>query len=54
MVTRNDSLWKTLDWVTIGIYLLLIFCRQRLTALKQGIAPKSYNQCFHGFPCNNC
>ena len=24
MVTRNDSLWKTLDWVTIGIYLLLI------------------------------
>ncbi len=24
MVTRNDSLWKTLDWVTIFIYLLLI------------------------------
>lgn len=24
MVTRNVSLWKTLDWVTIGIYLLLI------------------------------
>ena len=24
MVTRNDSLWKTLDWVTICIYLLLI------------------------------
>ena len=24
MVTRNDSLWKTLDWVTIVIYLLLI------------------------------
>ena len=24
MVTRNDSLWKTLDWVTIAIYLLLI------------------------------
>ena len=24
MVTRNDSVWKTLDWVTIGIYLLLI------------------------------
>lgn len=24
MVTRNDSLWKTLDWVTITIYLLLI------------------------------
>lgn len=26
MVTRSDSLWKTLDWVTIGIYLLLIIC----------------------------
>lgn len=24
MVTRNDSLWKTLDWVTIVIYLVLI------------------------------
>ena len=24
MVTRNDSLWKSLDWVTICIYLLLI------------------------------
>ncbi len=24
MVRRNDNLWKTLDWVTIGIYLLLI------------------------------
>lgn len=24
MVTRNDSLWKSLDWVTIFIYLLLI------------------------------
>ena len=24
MVTRSDSLWKTLDWVTIAIYLLLI------------------------------
>ena len=24
MVTRRDSLWKTLDWVTICIYLLLI------------------------------
>ena len=24
MVTRNDSLWKTLDWVTICIYLLLV------------------------------
>lgn len=24
MVRRNDSLWKTLDWVTICIYLLLI------------------------------
>lgn len=24
MVTRNVSLWKTLDWVTIGIYLILI------------------------------
>lgn len=24
MVTRSDSLWKTLDWVTIFIYLLLI------------------------------
>ena len=23
MVTRNDSLWKSLDWVTICIYLLL-------------------------------
>lgn len=24
MVTRNDSLWKTIDWVTIVVYLLLI------------------------------
>lgn len=24
MVTRSDSLWKTLDWVTIVVYLLLI------------------------------
>ena len=24
MVTRSDSLWKSLDWVTICIYLLLI------------------------------
>ncbi len=24
MVTRNDSLWKTLDWATILIYMLLI------------------------------
>ena len=24
MVTRSDSLWKTVDWVTICIYLLLI------------------------------
>lgn len=24
MATRNDSLWKTLDWVTIGIYFILI------------------------------
>jgi rod shape determining protein RodA len=24
MVTRKDSLWKTLDWVTVVIYLLLI------------------------------
>lgn len=24
MATRSDSLWKTLDWATIGIYLLLI------------------------------
>jgi hypothetical protein len=24
METRSVSLWKTLDWVTIGIYLLLI------------------------------
>lgn len=24
MVMRNDSLWKTLDWITIGVYLLLI------------------------------
>ncbi|MCD8310478.1 MAG: rod shape-determining protein RodA, partial [Prevotellaceae bacterium] len=24
MVTRRDSVWKSLDWVTVGIYLLLI------------------------------
>ena len=24
MVTRNDSLWKNLDWVLIGLYLLLV------------------------------
>lgn len=24
MVMRSDSLWKSLDWVTICIYLLLI------------------------------
>lgn len=26
MITRRDSIWKTLDWVTIVIYLLLITC----------------------------
>ncbi len=24
MVTRRDSVWKSLDWITVGIYLLLI------------------------------
>ena len=24
MVDRHDSIWKTIDWFTIGIYLLLV------------------------------
>ena len=24
MVTRRDSIWKSLDWVTICVYLILI------------------------------
>ncbi|WP_071144849.1 rod shape-determining protein RodA [Bacteroides ihuae] len=26
MISRNNSLWKAVDWVTIGVYLLLIIC----------------------------